>query len=89
MANYNTFAVMESKHGKTLLITSSARKALELLCVGRRIEIWNANKKCLSITFKFRDQMQQFIQLEKEYIRNKQENATARNKRKIRLKNKN
>ena len=80
MADYNTFAVVESKHGKILLVTSSARKANELLCVGRRIEVWNNNEKFLSITTINKDRMQAFIRIEKDYIRRKQEKATLKNK---------
>lgn len=79
MANYNTFAVVESKHGKILLITSSARKADALLSVGKRIEVWCNNEKFTSITYKTRDRMRPFIRAEKDYIRKKQECATQRN----------
>ena len=79
MANYNTFAVVESKHGKILLITSSARKANKLLCVGNRIEVWNNNEKIASYTSKAKHMMHQFIKEEKNYIRLKQEKATKRN----------
>lgn len=86
MANYNTFALVESKHGRILLVTSSARKASRQLCVGRRIEVWNDNEKVASATHKTREVMKPFIQREKEYIRVKQEIATnsglASNKRK-------
>ena len=80
MANYNTFAVVECKHGKILLITSSARKANELLCVGNRIEVWNNNEILSTITYKDRDRMRAFERIEKDYIRRKQENATMKNK---------
>lgn len=81
MANYNTFAVVECKHGNILMITSSARKANELLCIGKRIEVWNNNQKITSITYKAKDKMRPFIRMEKDYIRKKQEKATIRNKR--------
>lgn len=79
MANYHTFAVVESKHGRILLITSSARKASALLCVGCRVEVWNNNEKFVSITYKERDRMRPFIRIEKDYIRRKQEKATMKN----------
>ena len=79
MANYNTFAVIESRHGKILLITSSARKANALLSVGKRIEVWSNNEKYTSITYKTKGRMQPFIRAEKDYIRKKQEKATNRN----------
>lgn len=80
MANYNTFAVVESRHGKILLITSSARKASELLCVGNRIEVWNENDKVTSITYKTQSRLRAFIRIEKDFIRRKQEAATRKNK---------
>lgn len=79
MANYNTFAVVESKHGNILLITSSARKANELLRVGRRIEVWNGNAKLTSIITKTKDRMRPFIRIEKDHIQKKQERATIKN----------
>lgn len=82
MANYNTFAVVESKHGKVLLITSSARKANSLFGFGNRIEVWNDNKKIESITYKFKNRLLPFLQAEKEYIQRKQEEATKRNAKK-------
>lgn len=83
MANYNTFAVVESKHGKIVLITSSARKAAEMLCVGKRIEVWNNNGKFASITYKNKDRMRPYIRIEKDYIRKKQEQATMKNARRL------
>ena len=82
MANYNTFAVVQSKSGKILLVTSSARKASEMLCVGRRVEVWNENERFVSITYKDRDRFRPFIRIEKDYIRRKQEKATIRNQKK-------
>lgn len=79
MANYNTFAVVECKHGKILLITSSARKALELMDVGKRIEVWNNNQRFASITYKVKDRMRPFVRMEKNYIKNKQDRANKRN----------
>ena len=79
MANYNTFAVVESRHGKILLVTSSARKANEMLYVGKRVEVWNNNEKVASITYKAKDKMRLYIQTEKNYIKNKQDVATRRN----------
>lgn len=79
MANYNTFAVVESKHGKIILITSSARKANLLLSVGKRIEVWSNNEKYTSITYKTKGRMQPFIRAEKDYIRRKQQKATNKN----------
>lgn len=81
MANYNTFAVVESRHGKILMITSSARKARSLLSVGKRIEVWNNNEKHTSITNRTRDKMRDFVKLEKDYIRQKQEKATLQRAR--------
>ena len=80
MANHNTFAVVESQHGKILLITSSARKANEMLCEDNHIEVWNNNEKFITITHEDKDRMRAFVRIEKDFIRRKQEKATIKNK---------
>ena len=82
MANYNTFIVVDCKTRKTILATSSARKANGLLKTGTRVEVWNSNKKVETIYE--RDKRQKanpivsYIEMEAEYIRKKQECATLR-----------
>lgn len=85
MANYNTFVVISCSTRKPIITTSSARKAYKELRTGIRIEVWNDNvlieriyesdKRCES------NPMQPYIDLEREYIRKKQELATLRNQR--------
>jgi hypothetical protein len=85
MANYNTFVVVDTKNRKTLLTTSSARKANNLLTTGFRVEVWNGNTK-VEVIYE-RDKRREanplgpYIKLEKEYIRAKQAAAEQRNKR--------
>jgi len=83
MANYNTFLVVDCKTRRTVLNTSSARKASRLLQTGIRIEVWNNND--IVETIYERDKKREanplapYIRLEKEYIRAKQERAEKRN----------
>ena len=81
MAKYNTFVVVDCKSGKSILTTSSARKSAKLLQTGLRIDVWNDNKKVLTVYAKDRTPMKVYIDAEREYIRQKQERAEARNKR--------
>ena len=80
MANYNTFIAQETKGGKTMLVTSSARKVKSLLCPGVRIEVWNENQKTETIYTKTQAQLDKYVQMERQYIREKQLNAEKRNK---------
>ncbi len=41
MAKYNTFVVYSCKKQHIILVTSSARKAKQDLCVGVKVEVWN------------------------------------------------
>ena len=85
MANYNTFIVVDCKSRKSILTTSSARKAYKLLEAGIRIDVWNNNEKIETIYAKDkkekRNPMKSYIELEKEYIRQKQKRAEERNKK--------
>ena len=85
MANYNTFLVVDCKTRKPVLVTSSARKANEKLRTGLRIEVWNENIIVQTIYQEDRKQgvepMQPYIAAEKEYIRQKQARAEAKNRR--------
>ena len=90
MANYNTFLVVDCKTRKPILTTSSARKARKELRTGVRIEVWNNNniveKIYESDKRKEADPLAPYVEAEREYIRQKQAKAEARNrKRKERL----
>lgn len=84
MANYNTFIVVDCNSRKSILTTSSARKANSLLATGFRVEVWNNNKK-IEVIYESDKRLEPnplgyYIAMEKEYIRNKQARAEARNK---------
>ena len=85
MANYNTFVVINCSSRKTVVTTSSARKAYGELKTGVRVEVWNDNKLVARIYESDKKRgsnpMKQYIDMEKEYIRKKQEMATLRNRR--------
>lgn len=79
MATYNTFIAQQTKGGKTLLLTSSARKVKSLLGPGVRIEVWSDNKKIETIYTKTQALLNKYVQAERQYIREKQANAEKRN----------
>lgn len=85
MANYNTFVVVNCSTRKPVITTSSARKAYRELKTGIRIEVWSNNVLIERIyeSDKKREgnPMQPYIDMEREYIRKKQEMATLRNQR--------
>lgn len=74
---YNTFCVVDCRSGKILLVTSSARKARDMLRTGRRIEVWNCNERVDRIynSMKEKHPMQPYVNAEKEYHRIKQQEA--------------
>ena len=80
MANYNTFIAQETKGGKTMLVTSSARKVKQLLAPGIRVEVWSNNHKAETIYTKTQALLEKYIEDEREYIRQKQAKAEKRNK---------
>lgn len=80
MAQYNTFAVQTTK-GKTLLVTSSARKAIRLLEPGVRVKVWSGNQLTETIYTRTRQEMDKYTSAEKEYIRSKRAAAEKRNKK--------
>lgn len=80
MANYNTFIAQETKGGKTMLVTSSARKVKSVLAPGIRVEVWNDNKKTETIYTKTRSLLDKYIESERQYIKEKQARAEHRNK---------
>ena len=79
MADYNTFMVYDCKKRKTILITSSARKAKNMLHTGFKIEVWNSNNLIETIYTKQITNFDRYISLEKEYIAHKQFKAKSRN----------
>ena len=80
MANYNTFIAQETKGGRTMLVTSSARKVKALLAPGIRIEVWSENKKVETVYTKTVALLEKYVLSEKQYIREKQARAEKRNK---------
>ena len=80
MANYNTFIAQETKGGRTMLVTSSARKVKSLLAPGVRVEVWSENKKVETVYTKTGALLEKYVQSEKQYIREKQAKAEQRNK---------
>lgn len=86
MANYNTFVVVDCSTRKPIVTTSSARKAYRELRTGIRVEVWNDNALVERIyesdKRKEGNPMKPYIDMEKAYIRQKQEKATLRNQRK-------
>ena len=81
MANYNTFALVDTKSKKALLVTSSARKCKKAFQDGLRIDVWNSNSLVESIYSRNIDEINKYVRLEKEYIAMKQKRAEERNKR--------
>ena len=80
---YNTFVVSDCKSGKTILVTSSARRAADTLKTGRRIEVWNANEKVEVIykkTKREKNAMRPYIDAEIDYHYRKQKAAEERNR---------
>lgn len=80
MAIYNTFIAQRTKGGKTMIVTSSARKVKSLLAPGVRIEVWSDNQKKETIYTKTSAQLNKYVQMERQYIREKQLKAEKRNK---------
>mgnify|MGYP003290533821 CR=1 FL=1 len=78
---YNTFVVCDCKRRKNVLITSSARKAKRELRVGIKIEVWSENTHIETVYMKNSKGFDKYIELEKQYIGEKQKKAELRNKR--------
>ena len=79
MAKYNTFLVCLCKSGRSILVTSSARKAVRMLEKGKRIEVWNENTRLRVVHQKTREQMKVYIKQEQDYLFAKQVAAERRN----------
>lgn len=73
MANYNTFVVVDCKNRKNVLVTSSASKANAALKTGFRVEVWNQNAKTACIYARNRHRMNDYLQAERLYHREKQQ----------------
>ena len=69
---YNTFVVVDCKSRKIDLVTSSARKANDKLCKGKRVEVWNCNELVERIYSDSKYGMGTYIQAEKDYHAQKQ-----------------
>lgn len=80
MAKYNTFVVQETKGGRAVLVTSSARKVKRLLTQGLRVEVWSENERVETIYTRTAGKINKYVQAERQYIRDKQARAEARNK---------
>ena len=80
MAKYNTFVVQKTNSGQAVLVTSSARKVKQMLTVGLRIEVWSENQKQETIHTRTAKKLDKYVTAEREYIRNKQAKAEARNR---------
>ena len=80
MAKYNTFLIVSTK-GKPLLVTSSARKARHQLKPGVRVEVWSENRKVDTIYARTEYRLNYYVEMERDYIRAKQETAERRNKK--------
>ena len=79
MSKYNTFLVCLCKSGRSILVTSSARKAVRMLEKGKRIEVWNENTRLRVVHQKTREQMKVYIRQEQDYLFAKQVAAERRN----------
>lgn len=77
----NIFIVCDCKCRKNILITPSARKAKKQLHVGTKIEVWNDNTLVEYIYAKDSEKMDKYIDMQKQYIGEKQAKAEQRNKR--------
>ena len=80
MAKYNTFVVQETKGGKAVLVTSSARKAKRTLTPGLRLEVWSENQRVETVYTRTAQRLNKYIQAERQHIRAKQARAEERNK---------
>ena len=77
----NIFVVYDCKKRKSILVTSSARKAKAMLNKGIKIEVWSESKFVEKIYFRTIRNMDKYTSLEKQYIKIKQANAERKNQR--------
>ena len=85
MVKYNTFVVYNCKKRHIILVTSSARKAKQDLCVGIKVEVWNENIHIETIYNKQVGKIDKYIKLEKQYIAEKQHKAEIKNNKRRKL----
>lgn len=81
MANYNTFNLIDTKSRKTLLTTSSARKCKKEFVKGHRIDVWNGNVLVDVIYNRNLNDINKYVNIEKEHVAKKQKMAEERNRR--------
>lgn len=81
MNHVNTFVVIDCKRHKNILVTQSARKAKYELHAGIKIEVWNNNILIEIIYARASKSIDKYVNLQKQYIGNKQIKAEQRNKR--------
>lgn len=80
MANYNTFVAIDCKSKKPILVTTSARKINGIFTSGVRIEVWQNNALHRTIYYnRNRHDINIYLEIEREYIRQKQNKAEMRN----------
>ena len=68
----NTFAVIDCKDRKNVLITQSARKAKDRFYIGAKIEVWNNGIHVETIYFSTIGKINKYVSLQKQYIGKKQ-----------------
>lgn len=78
---YNSYAVVECKSGRNVLVTQSARKAAEALEKGRRIEVWNSGVLEERLYYWDTLAVNLLIAIERDYIAEKQRRHEERNAR--------
>lgn len=71
MAKYNTFVVYNCNKRHNILVTSSARKAKQELHVGVKVEVWNENTHIETIYAKQQNEINKYINVEKQFIAEK------------------
>jgi hypothetical protein len=81
MAAYNTFNLVDTKTRRTIITTSSARKCKRMFQAGMRIDVWSSNKLIEKIYNKNINNLYKYIQLEKQYIGEKQRIAHEKKER--------
>lgn len=79
MADYNTFIAIQKQ--KPVMVSGSIRKCIPFLKIGSRIEVWNHNQLVKKIYVKNKNELKEYIEIEKEYHRRKQERLIERKTR--------
>ena len=81
MGTINTFLVVNTRTRAVEITTNSARYAKKQLSAGRRIDIWNDGAKVRTVYYKTGNEMNEYIALEKEYVKRQQALAHERKER--------